>query len=60
MYNVRDDAYRFKGMYDQDLLDYNKALLLDPKLADAYVGCGNVFANTSMNEKSSSSYICNT
>jgi tetratricopeptide (TPR) repeat protein len=45
-YNKRGIAYWSKGQYDQAILDYNKALEINPRYADAYNNRGVAYADT--------------
>ena len=42
-YNNRGIAKAEKGQYDQAILDYNKAIEIDPKYAEAYNNRGRVY-----------------
>ncbi len=42
-YLDRGDDYYKKGQYDLAIADYNKAIVIDPKLALAYYGRGNAY-----------------
>ena len=42
-YNNRGIAYRNKGLYDQAIADYSKAIALGPKFVNAYTNRGNAY-----------------
>lgn len=42
-YNNRGDAYSSSGNYRQAIMDYNKAIEINPKDADAYYNIGNAY-----------------
>ena len=43
-YNNRGIGYEEKGQYDQAILEYNKALEINPRYAAAYVNRGNAYS----------------
>jgi tetratricopeptide (TPR) repeat protein len=44
-YELRGNAYRHAGLYDQALADTNKAIALNPNESDGYVDRGNIYKN---------------
>jgi tetratricopeptide (TPR) repeat protein len=42
-YHNRGKAYQAQEKYDQALLDYNKAIEIDPKIVDTYNNRGNIY-----------------
>ena len=44
-YTNRANSYRKKGEHDLAIADYDKAIALNPKYADAYGGRGAVYSN---------------
>ncbi|MFC1624162.1 tetratricopeptide repeat protein [Candidatus Omnitrophota bacterium] len=45
VYNNRGNAYQNKGNLRQALLDYNKAIRIDPEYIEAYNNRGNIYQN---------------
>jgi tetratricopeptide (TPR) repeat protein len=42
-YNNQGVAYDDKGQYDKAIANYNKAIELNPRYAEAYKNCGNAY-----------------
>ncbi len=45
------NAYYNKGQYDQAILDYNKAIEIDPRFAQAYSNRGNAYGRKGLYDK---------
>ena len=55
-YNNRGIAYSDKGLYDQAIADYTKALELNPKDADAYYNRGLAFRKQGLYDQAIADY----
>jgi len=55
-YNNRGIAYDEEGQYDQAILDYNKALEINPRYAEAYNNRGVAYANKGQYDQAISDY----
>ncbi|MFH1564118.1 MAG: tetratricopeptide repeat protein [Nitrospirota bacterium] len=55
-YLLRGNEYYNKGLYDQAILDYNKALEINPRCAEAYNNRGIAYKNKGLYDQAISDY----
>ena len=52
----RGNAFQDKGQYDQAISDFNKAIEINPRLADAFYNRGNAYFKKGQPDKAISDY----
>jgi tetratricopeptide (TPR) repeat protein len=55
-YLNRGNAYKDKGLYDRAIQDYDRAIELDPKYADAYYNRGNAYKDKGLYDRAIQNY----